>query len=62
MLRFVSEPMPAGSVAALYDDGDVTIVLLNSEVTAPAVRCEAVNQLLAGLSRPALTSLSSQVA
>lgn len=54
--------MPAGSVAALYDDGDVTIVLLNSEVTAPAVRCEAVNQLLAGLSRPALTSLSSQVA
>lgn len=62
MLRFVSEPMPAGSVAALYSDGDVTIILLNSDVTTPDLRCEAVNELLAGLTRPTLTSLSSQVA
>ena len=63
MLEFVSEPMPVGAVAALYDDGHGnTILMLNEAITDPELRCDVVNGLLARLAATPLASLSSQVA
>ena len=46
MIKFVSEDMQDGEVAALYEEGEDTIVLVNQQVTDPVARCEAVNKLM----------------
>ena len=53
MLRFVSVPLNRSETALAYTDGGDTIIVLNSSVTDPQRRCDAVNRLLTRLARPA---------
>lgn len=54
MIRFVSENMQDGEIAAMYQDGADAIVMLNDSVTDSKKRAAAVNNLLSR-SSPALT-------
>lgn len=58
MLRFASHPLADGEVAVLFTQGNDMLVILNSTITDPQRRCEAVNRLLARLP----LSLSAAVA
>lgn len=61
MLRFVSEDMQDGEVAAVYAQGSDVLVMLNRNEPDPQVRCDAVNRLLASAGLPLLAHLSHEM-
>ena len=54
MLKVVSEDMHEGEIAALYQQGENAVILINTHVTDPEIRADAVTRLLER-SSPALT-------
>lgn len=49
MIRFISEDMNDGEIAAMYEDGADAVIMVNERLP-DAGRSEAVNKLLAGRS------------
>ena len=49
MLRFATYPLNDDEIAVLYREGADVLIIMNEKVTDSRTRCEAVNNLLAGL-------------
>lgn len=58
MLRFVTsaELKPSDPIAVLHRHGEQVLVVMNGHVTDSALRCDAVNMLLAALPAASLAA------
>lgn len=52
MLKFISETMGKGEIAALYQEGPDAVIIINDRVRDPDTRTNAINRLLARATLP----------